>query len=84
MVHKRCVKQLRIVCGTTISPQHAKLIDTNGRHPIAGNGHTESIDRHRPSGASVTNARDPMTKQKMSTISEPGPLKRTQGNTIPR
>ncbi len=80
-MHKRCVKQLRIVCGTT-SPQHSKLIDSNGRHPIAGNGTTEQIDRHRPAGASVMNARDPMSKQKMSNICEPGPLKRAQG--IPR
>ncbi len=37
------------------------------------------MDRHRPSGASAMNARDPMSKQKMSNISEPGPLKRAQG-----
>jgi hypothetical protein len=39
----------------------------------------EQMDRHRPSGASVMNARDPMSKQKMSNICEPGPLKRAQG-----
>ena len=84
LVHKRCVKQLRIVCGTTISPQHSKLMDTNGRHPVAGstnNGYHEQIDRHRPSGASVMNGKDPMTKQKMSNIAEPGPLRRAQGIT---
>lgn len=56
-------------------------MDTNGRHPVAGNGVNEQIDRHRPAGASVMNARDPMSKQKMSNICEPGPLKRTQGIT---
>ena len=39
----------------------------------------EPMDRHRPTGASATNARDPMSKQKMSNIGEPGPLKRAQG-----
>ncbi|CAF1543071.1 unnamed protein product, partial [Adineta ricciae] len=81
LVHKRCVKQLRLVCGST-SPQHTKLIDTNGRHASAGNTTNEvheQIDRYRPAGASVMNSRDPMTKQKMSNISEPGPLKRAQG-----
>jgi hypothetical protein len=43
------------------------------------NGTSEKIARHRPSGASVMNARDPMTKQKMTNICEPGPLKRAQG-----
>ncbi len=73
------MKQLRIVCGTT-SP--TKLIDTNGRHPSAGNttnGINEQMDRHRPSGVSVMNTKDPMSKQKMSNICEPGPLKRAQG-----
>ena len=103
LVHKRCVKQLRIVCGTTSagsSPHHGKIIDSNGRHVSANpavngqstilsnkkfnenqqqNGTKEKIDRHRPSGASVMNARDPMSKQKMSNIYEPGPLKRAQG-----
>jgi hypothetical protein len=37
------------------------------------------MDRHRPSGASAMNVRDPMSKQKMSDICEPGPLKRAQG-----
>jgi hypothetical protein len=40
------------------------------------------MDRHRPSGVSVMNVKDPMSKQKMSNICEPGPLKRTQGITI--
>jgi len=40
------------------------------------------MDRHRPSGASAINARDPMSKQKMSNICEPGPLKRAQGIII--
>ena len=39
----------------------------------------DKIARHRPAGASVMNARDPMSKQKMSSICEPGPLKRAQG-----
>ena len=46
------------------------------------NGSNEKITRHRPTGASVMNARDPMSKQKMSNIYEPGPLKRAQGNRI--
>jgi hypothetical protein len=104
LVHKRCVKQLRIVCGITsagASPYHQKIMDSNGRHTSASsittngqpsilnknqknenqqqNGTNEIIGRHRPSGASVMNARDPMTKQKMSNICEPGPLKRAQG-----
>ncbi|CAF2728782.1 unnamed protein product [Rotaria sp. Silwood2] len=103
LVHKRCVKQLRIVCGTTSagsSPHHPKIMDSNGRHTSVSsitingqqllsnkklnenqqqNGATDKIGRHRPAGASVMNARDPMTKQKMSNICEPGPLKRAQG-----
>jgi hypothetical protein len=103
LVHKRCVKQLRIVCGTTStssSPHQPKNMDSNGRHTSGSNlstngqpiivnkkqndnpqqnGTNEKIGRHRPSGASVMNARDPMTKQKMSNICEPGPLKRAQG-----
>jgi hypothetical protein len=43
------------------------------------NGTNEKIARHRPTGASAMNARDPMAKQKMSSIGEPGPLKRAQG-----
>ncbi|CAF1270451.1 unnamed protein product [Adineta steineri] len=81
LVHKRCVKQLRIVCGTT-SPQHTKLTDTNGRHPSVGNttnGINEQIDRNRPTGASVMNTKDSMGKQKIPNIVEPGPLKRAQG-----
>ncbi|UJR28271.1 hypothetical protein I4U23_009521 [Adineta vaga] len=102
LVHKRCVKQLRLVCGTTStgsSPYHPKIMDSDGRQASINslktngqqlpsnktpngnqqqNGSSELIDRHRPSGASVMNARDPMTKQKMSTICEPGPLKRAQ------
>jgi hypothetical protein len=103
LVHKRCVKQLRIVCGTTStgsSPYHPKIMDSNGRHSSTNNeqststlnkkstdiqqpnGTNEKIARHRPSGASVMNARDPMSKQKMSNICEPGPLKRAQGMTM--
>jgi hypothetical protein len=85
LVHKRCVKQLRIVCGTT-SPQHSKLSDSNGRYTSASsstngqqNGATEQLDRHRSSGASAMNARDLVSKQKVSNIGEPGPLKRAQG-----
>ncbi|CAF1082433.1 unnamed protein product [Adineta steineri] len=81
LVHKRCVKQLRIVCGTT-SPQHTKLTDTNGRHPSVGNTTNEineQIDRNRPTGASVMNTKDSMGKQKIPNIVEPGPLKRAQG-----
>ena len=81
LVHKRCVKQLRIVCGTT-SPQHSKLTDSNGRHPSVNsttNGINEQIDRYRPSGASVKNARDSASKQKIPNNYEPGPLKRAQG-----
>ncbi len=60
---------------------------TNGQQMIASkkpnehqqqNGTNEKITRHRPAGASVMNARDPMAKQKMSNIYEPGPLKRAQ------
>ncbi|CAF4611601.1 unnamed protein product, partial [Rotaria magnacalcarata] len=102
LVHKRCVKLLRIVCGITpiaSSPYHPKIMDSNGRHASGSsitngqqsmsnkkpnenqqqNGTIDKIGRHRPSGASVMNARDPMTKQKMSNICEPGPLKRAQG-----
>ncbi len=43
------------------------------------NGTNEKIARHRPTGSSVMNTRDPMAKQKMSSIGEPGPLKRAQG-----
>lgn len=43
------------------------------------NGSSDLIERNRPAGASVMNARDPMSKQKMSNICEPGPLKRAQG-----
>lgn len=43
------------------------------------NGNSEKLNRDRPAGASVMNARDPMSKQKMSNICEPGPLKRAQG-----
>jgi hypothetical protein len=43
------------------------------------NGSNEKINRHRPSGASAMNARDPLAKQKMSNVGEPGPLKRAQG-----
>jgi hypothetical protein len=43
------------------------------------NGTNEKIARHRPSGASAMNTKDPMAKQKMSSIYEPGPLKRAQG-----
>jgi hypothetical protein len=67
----------------------ASSITTNGQPSILNknqknenqqqNGTNEIIGRHRPSGASVMNARDPMTKQKMSNICEPGPLKRAQG-----
>ena len=46
------------------------------------NGTNEKIARHRPAGASVMNARDPMSKQKMSNICEPGPLKRAQGKAV--
>lgn len=104
LVHKRCAKQLRIVCGTTStgsSPYHPKIMDSNGRHSSTSNGQSttamvmnkksqenqqqngtnEKIARHRPAGASVMNARDPMSKQKMSNICEPGPLKRAQGNS---
>ena len=63
-------------------------LTTNGQQMIVNkkpndnqqqNGMNEKIGRHRPTGASVMNARDPMTKQKMSNICEPGPLKRAQG-----
>lgn len=40
------------------------------------------MDRHRTSGASLINGRDPMNKQKTSDIGEPGPLKRAQGKTL--
>ncbi|CAF4012752.1 unnamed protein product, partial [Rotaria sp. Silwood1] len=97
LVHKRCVKRLCIVCGTTSagsSPHHPKMMDSNGRYTSTGsittngqqllsnkksnenqqqNGTMDKIGRHRPAGASVMNARDPMTKQKMSSICEPGP-----------
>lgn len=61
---------------------------TNGQQSVSNkkqnenqqqNGTLEKIGRHRPAGASVMNARDLMTKQKMSNIGEPGPLKRAQG-----
>jgi hypothetical protein len=64
-------------------------LTTNGQQMIVNkkpndttqqqNGTNEKIGRHRPTGASVMNARDPMTKQKMTNIYEPGPLKRAQG-----
>ncbi|CAF1389462.1 unnamed protein product, partial [Didymodactylos carnosus] len=118
LVHKRCVKQLRIVCGssTSVSPQplqqKTNLDNTtkqsgdsgrplstvnqktpttvenqhqhNGFHPHHPHHHQplhpqDNIGRHRPSGASCMNARDPMAKQKMSAINEPGPLKRFPG-----
>ncbi|CAF0958063.1 unnamed protein product [Rotaria sordida] len=87
LVHKRCVKHLRIVCGTT-SPQHSKFIDSNERHTsinskINGqqNEANEQIDRQGSYGVSFINSQDSMSKQKMSNISEPGPLKRAQGLT---
>ena len=65
-------------------------LTTNGQQMIVNkksndnqqqNDMNDKIGRHRPTGASVMNARDPMTKQKMSNICEPGPLKRAQGLT---
>jgi len=43
------------------------------------NGSNEKITRQRATGASAMNSRDPIAKQKMSSIGEPGPLKRAQG-----
>jgi hypothetical protein len=103
LVHKRCVKQLRIVCAASSidsSPHAPKIMDSNGRHASTSsittngqqkilnkkqhenqqqNGTKEKIARHRPAGASVMNARDLTAKQKMSSVYEPGPLKRAQG-----
>ncbi|CAF3027213.1 unnamed protein product [Rotaria socialis] len=87
LVHKRCVKQLRIVCGTT-SPQHSKFNDLNEQltsvnSKVNGhqNGFHEPIDGHRPSNVSAGNSRDSMSKQKMSNTSKSGPTKRTHGVT---
>jgi len=89
LVHKRCVKLLRIVCGTS-TINHSKISSTNGRQTSTDqhvidhrkyqeNGVNDNLNRQRPSGASVVSNRDPMAKQKMSSICEPGPLKRAQG-----
>jgi hypothetical protein len=66
----------------------ASSLTTNGKEMILNkkqnenqqqNGTKEKITRHRPSGGSVMTTRDPMAKQKISDICEPGPLKRAQG-----
>ncbi|CAF0750262.1 unnamed protein product [Didymodactylos carnosus] len=108
LVHKRCVKQLRIVCGlsTSVSPQPLQQktnIDNTNKQNVdssrqnrktpttAENQHQQNgfyshhhqlqqpqdkIGRHRLVEASGMNARDPMVKQKMLTVNEPGSLKR--------
>ena len=69
-------------------------MDSNGRHTSVNslttngqkfnenqrqNGTIEKINRNRPAGASAMNTRDPMLKQKLINMCEPGPLKRVQG-----
>ena len=66
---------------TTATTTTAMGMNKKSQENQQQNGTTEKIARHRPAGASVMNARDPINKQKMSNICEPGPLKRAQGNS---